>query len=35
MSIPKVLGTIFFIEQLPSLLLNHALVSEKDCKKGS
>ena len=28
MSIPKVLGTIFFIEQLQWLLLNYVLVSE-------
>ena len=29
-SIPKVLGTAFFIEQLWRLLLNYVLVSEKD-----
>ena len=29
-NIPKVLGTAFFIEQLRWLLLNYALVSEKN-----
>ena len=35
MSIPKVLGTIFFIEQLRWLLLNYVLVSERIFKKES
>ena len=34
-SIPKVLGTIFFIEQLRWLLLNYVLVSERIFKKES
>ena len=33
MSIPKVLGTIFIIEQLWWLLLNYVLVSERIFKK--
>ena len=35
MSIPKALGTIFFIEQLQWLLLTYALLSERICKKES
>ena len=35
MSIPKVLGTIFFIEQLPWLLLIYVLVSKRISKKES
>ena len=35
MSIPKVLGTFFFIEQLQWLLLNYVLLSERICKKES
>ena len=34
-SIPKVLGTIFFIEQLPWLLLIYVLVSKRISKKES
>ena len=34
-SIPKVLGTIFFIELLQWLLLNYVLVSERIFKKES
>ena len=35
MSNPKVLGTIFSLEQLQWLLLNYVLVSERICKKVS
>ena len=33
MSIPKVLGTISFTEQIWWLLLNYVLLSERICKK--